>query len=145
MLVGRTDTDDLLCQFRHFRVTAVNAGNESVRITCLDHHHTKRVTVHHLLASLGVGNTLAGTLLRKDTGVTMTAFRLTVVTHIDDLDALEADAFLRGDLCQAFLITQQDRNTDTFVFRLDSGLQHIDVVGLGEDYPFRMCLGHIGE
>ena len=145
MLVARTDTDDLLRHLGNLRVAAVYTRHESVGVAGSHHHHTKGVTVYHFLASLRVGHALARLLVGKDTGVAVAAFRLTVVAEVDDLDTVQTDILLGGDLGQTLLVTQQDRETDTFRFRLGGGFQHIHVVRLREYHPFRVRFRHIGE
>ena len=75
----------------------------------------------------------------------MAAFRFAIVAQVDDFDAFQADAFFCGNLGQAFFVTQQDRNTDTFGLGFGSGFQHIDMVSFGEYHTFRIGFCHIGE
>ena len=145
MLVTRADADDLLRHLGNLRVAAVYARHESVSVAGSHHHHTERIAVYHLLASLRVSHALTCLLIRKNTGVAVAAFRLAVVAEVDDLDTFQTDILLGGDLGQTLLVTQQDRETDTFRFRLGGGFQHIHVVRLGEYHPFWVRFRHIGE
>ncbi len=145
VLVGGADADDLLGQLVDLGVAAVDAGDEGVGVARLDHHHAEGVAFDHLLAGLGVGDAVAGPFLGEEAGVAVAALGLAVVAEVDDLDALEADVLLGGDLGQAFLVAQEDGDADAQVLGLDGGFQHVDVVGLGEDDAFRVGLGHVGE
>ena len=52
MLVTRADADDLFRHLGNLRVAAVYTRHESVSVAGSHHHHTERITVYHLLASL---------------------------------------------------------------------------------------------
>ena len=105
MLVFRTDADNFFCYFDGIAVFGVQSGDESIRVSGFNHHHTEVVALEHLVVGLFVCSAFAGTFLREDVGITFASFCLTVVAKVDDFDSVQAQVEFLGQFLDAFFVT----------------------------------------
>ena len=97
MLVLRLYADDFLGYLDSVAVFRIKTGDECIRIACFHHHHTEVVAFEHLVVGFFVGGTLAGTLFRKDAGITFAARCLVRMAQVYDFDTFQAEVEF---LCQ---------------------------------------------
>ena len=105
MFVFRTDADNFFRYFDGIAVFGVQSGDESVCVSGFNHHHTEVVALEHLVVGLFVCSTFAGTLLREDVCIALTAFRFTVVAEVDDFDSVQAQVEFFGQFLDALFVT----------------------------------------
>ena len=86
MFVFGTDADYFLSYLDGVAVFGVESGDESICLTCFDHHHAEVVAFEHFIVSFLVGRTFACTLFRQDAGITFTARSFIGVTQVDNFN-----------------------------------------------------------
>ena len=72
----RTNADDFFDNLYSIRILRIQASNESIGLTCLDHHHTKVIALEHLVIGLLESVTFTLALLGQDTCIALTALLL---------------------------------------------------------------------
>ncbi len=131
-LILLADADNLLSHLDGVGVFGVKAGDESIRIARLHHHHAEVVALVHFVVSLLEGVALAGTLLGEVLGIGGTSALLLVGTHVDKLDAIEVELQTLSHTTQAVGVAKEDRIADALGFGLYGSLHHRRVGTLGK-------------
>ena len=134
VLVWCTYAYNLLCSLQCGGKLSVNTSDESVSLTCLNHHHTEVVAVKHFIVSLLEVVTLTLTFVCQHLSVALTTLALVVMTQVHNLHALKVQVKLSSLLLYHLCVTEQHWSTEAFFLSLNGSLDHCWVQSLGEYY-----------
>lgn len=116
MVVTLANANHLTCHLKRVRVFGVQACDESVSFSRFNHHHAEVVAFVHLILSLLRCVALAFHLLRKELCVAMTAFILSVVAKVENLNTLKVQLQFFSRLLNLYVVSQENGEANALLF-----------------------------